>query len=251
MKNRILLFAILLLPPQGIFSQVMNVYTDGGQIQQFDISEIDSITFNSTVGTLKWLGHASIKIRSNDGYVIYVDPYAGSDYSEPADLILVTHGHSDHNKVNLVTRGENCKIYSGPSAGVGGTTLSAGDSVLVDGVKILAVEAYNDHHPKGTGVGFVIEINGLRIYHSGDTSKTAEMAAMASMSLDYALLCIDGMYNMGPDEAKEVAELIKAKKVIPIHIAPPGTSEQQKQQNIDKFNPPNRLIMKEGDTILL
>jgi L-ascorbate metabolism protein UlaG (beta-lactamase superfamily) len=77
------------------------------------------------------------------------------------------------------------------------------------------------------------------------------MAELTAMHLDYALLCIDGVYNMGPDDAMQAAEVIQAKKVIPIHVAPSNASETDKQKNINKFNPPNKLILKEGDTIYL
>jgi L-ascorbate metabolism protein UlaG (beta-lactamase superfamily) len=136
-------------------------------------------------------------------------------------------------------------------ANVGGTKMAAGDSTEAKGIKIKAVEAYNNNHPKGTGVGFVIEIDSMKIYHCGDTSRIPEMAQLEPLHLDYALLCIDGVYNMGPAEAMEVADMIKAKKVIPIHVAPSNATEEQKRQNIAKFNPPNKLIMKEGDTIYL
>jgi len=251
MTKRILLIAILLIFPQHIFSQIMTIYSQNGQLQQFQISEIDSIIFASTVGTLKWLGHASVKIKTNSGIVIYIDPFAGTDYSEPADLILVSHGHSDHNQVNKVTKKVDCQIFSGMGANVGGTKMAAGDSTEAKGIKIKAVEAYNSNHPKGTGVGFVLEIDSVKIYHCGDTSKIPEMAQLEPFQLNYALLCIDGVYNMGPIEAMEAAEMIKARKVIPIHVAPSNATEEQKQQNIDKFNPPNKLIMKEGDTIYL
>jgi L-ascorbate metabolism protein UlaG (beta-lactamase superfamily) len=247
-KNILLLFFFI---AQLVSAQVMNVFSSDGQVQQFQVSEIDSITFGSTAGTLTWIGHASVRITTNEGVVIYIDPYAGNDYAEPADIILVSHGHSDHNQVGKVTQKEGCQIFSGNSADVGGTKMSAGDSVNVASIAIKAVEAYNDHHPKGTGIGFVIEINGIKIYHSGDTSKVPEMAELEPLHLDYAMLCIDGVYNMGPAEAMEAAELIKAKKVIPIHIAPPGASEATKQENIAKFNPAGKLVLKEGDTIYL
>ena len=247
-KNIILLFFFM---AQLVSAQVMNVFSGDGQVQQFQVSEIDSITFGSTAGTLTWIGHASVRIKTNEGVVIYIDPYAGSDYGEPADIILVSHGHSDHNQVGKVTQKQGCQIFSGNGANVGGTKMSAGDSVNVAGIAIKAVEAYNNNHPKGTGVGFVIEINGVKIYHSGDTSKVPEMAELEALRLDYAMLCIDGVYNMSAAEAMEAAELIKAKKVIPIHVAPSNASEATKQANIAKFNPAGKLILKEGETIYL
>ena len=250
MKN-LTLFLISLIMPQYLFPQVMNVYTDSGQLQQFELAKIDSIKFTSTVGTMKWIAHASIKIKTNAGIVIYIDPFAGTDYTEPADIILVSHGHSDHNQVGKVTKKESTQIFSGMGADVGGTKMAVGDSVEVAGIKIKTVHAYNSNHQKGDCVGFVLEINGLKLYHSGDTSNLPEMAELEPLHLDYALLCIDGVFNMGPAEAMDVAAIIKAKKVIPIHVAPPSASETQKQQNIQQFNPANKLIMKEGDTIFL
>ncbi len=251
MTRRILLMLILLILPHYLFSQIMTIHSQNGQLQQFQIAEIDSITFGSMVGTMKWLGHASVKIKTNTGIVIYIDPYAGTDYAEPADLILVSHGHSDHNQVNKVIKKTDCQIFSGMGANVGGTKLAAGDSVTARGIKIKAVEAYNNNHPKGTGVGFIVEIDSVKIYHCGDTSKIPEMAQLEPLHLDYAMLCIDGTYNMAPAEAMEAAEMIKAKRVIPIHVAPSNATEEQKRQNIAKFNPLNKLIMEEGDTIYL
>ncbi len=246
-----ILFSVVYFAANLAFSQIMNIHLNDGQLQQYDVSKIDSITFNSQAGTLKWLGHASVKIKTNEGVVIYIDPYAGTDYSEPADLILVTHGHNDHNQVQKVTKKADCQILSGPGANVGGTKLAAGDSTEAKGIRIKAVEAYNSNHPKGTGIGFVLEIDGIKIYHSGDTGKISEMTDLAKLGIDYAMLCIDGVYNMGPVEATEVAQIIQAKHAIPIHIAPPGSSEQQKQQILNQFTPPNKLILKEGDEIYL
>jgi L-ascorbate metabolism protein UlaG (beta-lactamase superfamily) len=233
------------------FGQIMNIHTTNGETIKYNLSEIDSITFGSEAGTLKWLGHASIKIKTNDAVVIYIDPYAGTDYSEPADIILVSHGHSDHNQIGKVTKKADCSIYSGQSADVGGSKMSAGDSVDVKGIKIKAVEAYNSNHPQGSGVGFVVEIHGIKVYHAGDTGKIDEMAQLTAMHIDYALLCIDGIYNMSAAAAMEAVTLIKPKKAIPIHVAPPNATEQQKQENINQFTPPNKLIMAEGDTIYL
>jgi len=55
------------------------------------------------VPTLLYQGHGSYRLTANDGRVIYVDPYAGGGYDAPADVILVTHGHGDHNKIGLVS----------------------------------------------------------------------------------------------------------------------------------------------------
>lgn len=227
----------------------LNIYSTESNTRNTIVS-VDSTTKKVT-GTLTWIGHASVKIKTREGVVIYIDPFAGSnsDYSEKADIILVTHGHPDHTQVGMVTKDNKTKIYSAKSADVGGTKMAIGDSVEVKGIKIKAVYAYNKNHKKGECAGFVLFIDGKKIYHSGDTSYIPEMAELAPLKLDYAMLCIDGVYNMGPKEAMKVAAVIKAKHVIPIHVAPPKVSEEEKQKNIAAFKPAHRLVMKEGETI--
>ncbi|MBN2010993.1 MBL fold metallo-hydrolase [candidate division KSB1 bacterium] len=242
--KRIPLMGLFVFLPHLLMAQVMNVYLKDGRVDQYQVSEIDSMNFASRVGTLTWIGHASVKIKTNDGIVVYIDPYAGttSDYADSADIILVSHAHSDHNLVNKVTQKNSCNVFAGS------TQMSAGDKTFIKGISIKAVQAYNSNHVKGFGVGFVIEFNGVKIYHSGDTSQIPEMEALAALNLDYAMLCIDGQYNMGPIEAMAVAEIIKARRLIPIHT---GFTEQQKETNVANFTHPNRLIMREGDTIYL
>ena len=55
-------------------------------------------------------GHGSFRLTTSEGSVIYIDPYAGEGYDRPADLVLVSHEHHDHNAVELVKRKEDGKI---------------------------------------------------------------------------------------------------------------------------------------------
>ena len=86
------------------------------------------------------------------------------------------------------------------------------------GVIIKAVPAYNlnkEFHPKGYGVGFVIELSGKCIYHAGDTDFIPEMKNL--QNIDIALLPVGGTYTMNAEQAVEAAELIKPKIAIPMH----------------------------------
>ena len=72
---------------------------------------------------MTFIGHASVKIKTTTGEVIYIDPYFPTDsYKEPADVILVTHGHSDHNRVDLceepvrVRRTKLCPFHTVPQS---------------------------------------------------------------------------------------------------------------------------------------
>jgi L-ascorbate metabolism protein UlaG (beta-lactamase superfamily) len=193
---------------------------------------------------LLYQGHGSYRIISKDNVVIYVDPYAGEGYEVPADLILVTHQHGDHNQLQLVTKKSSCVIIQEKDA----FTKGEYRSFDVMGVTILAVPAYNKNHSREVSVGYVITVDGVKVYGSGDTSRTEEMKDLAAMQLDYALLPIDGIYNMDADEATACAELIEAKHAIPIHMKP---GELFDQEMAEKFTAKNRLIVKAGEEIEL
>lgn len=193
---------------------------------------------------LLFQGHGSFRITTNDNTVIYVDPYVGSGYDKPADIILVTHQHGDHNQISKVSKKSSCTTIQNQDA------LKNGEykSVSLHGVAIQPVPAYNSNHDRNQCVGYILTFDGLKLYASGDTSETEEMKGYSAMGLDYALLPIDGVYNMYPAEAARCAELIGAKHAIPIHMAP-GELFDQKQAEC--FTAKNRLIVKAGEEIEL
>ena len=78
--------------------------------------EVESVKETGEVSLL-YMGQASIRIVTEAGRVIYIDPYAGNQYDLAADLILVTHEHFDHNKLSLVrNRGKDCRIIRAKDA---------------------------------------------------------------------------------------------------------------------------------------
>ena len=166
--------------------------------------------------TLYYQGHASVRITTAENKVIYVDPFAGDGYDVSADLILVTHGHMDHNKVELVlNRNEGCQIITHEQAVANGVhqTFDLGF------VKIEAVEAYNKNHDRSKCVGYILTFsNGVQLYLSGDTSTTEQMPSLKSRKIDYAFFCCDGTYNMNIEEAARCAELVGAKHNTPYHM---------------------------------
>jgi len=180
---------------------------------------------------IKWLGHASFLISSGEKK-IYIDPYAG-EYTEKADLILVTHDHGDHsdlNKISQIVKPDTFIVSSLKaaekvrSAGVEVISLEPGETKDLKGFKLLGVEAYNTHrfrspgtpfHPKGTQVAFIIEAEGKRLYHAGDTDFIPSMKELGSV--DVACLPIGGQYTMDLEEAVEAVMAIKPRMVVPMH----------------------------------
>ena len=164
-------------------------------------------------------GHGSYRFTLDDGTVVYVDPFVGDGYDLPADLILVTHEHSDHNQVSKMPHAQGCTVvrardvHPAPSEYL---TISS------HGVRITAVQAYNKNHAIEACVGYVLDFDGVSFYASGDTSMTEDMASgkLAALGLDYAALPGDGFYNMGPEEAAQCARLVGARHAIPVHLVP-------------------------------
>lgn len=170
---------------------------------------------------IAWLGHDGFRIDAEK--TIYFDPYEISG-SKKADIILITHEHFDHcspDDVSKIQQNDTVIVTEKDSAGkLSGDmrVVAPGERLTVDGVKIEAVPAYNVNkkfHPKANGwLGFIVEIEGVRVYHAGDTDFIPEMK---DFQTDIALLPVSGTYVMTADEAAEAALAIDPRIVIPMH----------------------------------
>ncbi|MBI4427300.1 MAG: MBL fold metallo-hydrolase [Candidatus Magasanikbacteria bacterium] len=178
--------------------------------------------------------HAGIKIKNNST-VIYVDPLNLPTDSESADFVLITHEHLDHLSPNDIKKisGKNTVIITTPLcakkiSGIENKQIlhtKPGKIFDFGNLKISAVPAYNTNkfrspgvpfHPKEHGgVGFVLGIDGVKIYHAGDTDVVPEMSDLKDV--DVALLPVSGIFVMTPEEAAEAAGTIKPALAIPIH----------------------------------
>jgi len=193
---------------------------------------------------LLYQGHGSFRLTANDGTVTFIDPFIGTGYDAPADIILVTHQHDDHNQLNLITQKPGCTVITNIEALADGRH----NTFSPHGIGVEAVEANNKNHTPDQCVGYIVTVDGLKLYFCGDTSKTSQMAELAAKKLDYAFLCGDGFYNMGLAEAAECAELIGARHNVPVHLKPGVLFDRSMAE---RFEGPNRLIIEAGDEIEL
>jgi L-ascorbate metabolism protein UlaG (beta-lactamase superfamily) len=194
---------------------------------------------------IKWLAHASFQIRTNRK-IIYIDLERGANPKEQADIILATHSHHDHcdpDKIKSV-RGKSTVVIAPPDCQqkIGGMvhSLKAGEERDVDNIHIRAVKAHNEtrfrspgqpYHPKGFGVGYILTVEGKRIYHAGDTDFISDMKELGP--IDVALLPAGGTYTMDNDEAADAALAINPKVVIPMHLWDKAPTKFQEKVEAD------------------
>jgi L-ascorbate metabolism protein UlaG (beta-lactamase superfamily) len=193
-------------------------------------------------------GHATL-LLSWQGKTIYVDPTNSAAFTDvpKADLILVSHTHSDHfntASINL-DRATNGLIVAPQSVYTSLSTaqkpfarvLGYGASTNLLGVDILAVPAYNSNHPFGTGNAYVLTIGGRRIFISGDTGNTTEMRALTN--IDVAFVCMNQPFTMTVTDATNAVTAFHPSIVYPYHYrdqsgasANAGVFKQQLRQDL-------------------
>lgn len=189
--------------------------------------------------SITWLGHASFRIDGPGGRRIYVDPWLsnpkcpeGEQEPERVDLIALTHGHDDHvgETVELAKRHSPHVVCIVELArwldGQGVENLhpmNKGGTVDVDGIRVTLTDAHHsssteDGTYSGEPAGVVIEVDGTRVYHAGDTCVFGDMQLIGRIySPDVAVLPIGGHYTMDPREAADALELLGVSRCIPCH----------------------------------
>jgi L-ascorbate metabolism protein UlaG (beta-lactamase superfamily) len=189
--------------------------------------------FTAAGGDLEitFIGHGSL-IFSHGGKVIHVDPVsAEADYTKlpKADLIAVTHDHSDHLDAAALAalKKPGTETVAGPTCAgkaAGAVILKNDQSRKVQGIAIEAVPAYNirhmrapghPFHPKGEGNGYVFTFGDKRVYVAGDTENIPEMADLKN--IDIAFLPMNLPYTMTPEMVADAARVFRPKVLYPYH----------------------------------
>jgi L-ascorbate metabolism protein UlaG (beta-lactamase superfamily) len=179
---------------------------------------------------LTWLGHSCVLLSGSKK--ILIDPFIedGSVAGTQPDIVAVTHGHEDHmgeavllNKktvaVTEIARYLTKKGLVAESMNIGGTlTIDGVSFTMTPALHSTFIEEAGLGFSGGAAAGFVIGMDGVKVYHAGDTGLFSDMKLIGKVyHPDVALLPIGGRYTMGVAEAMMAANFIGAKIVIPIH----------------------------------
>ncbi len=198
--------------------------------------------FNAGDGnTLKitFFGHATLMIAYGRT-VIHVDPveqFANYGKLPKADIILVTHDHSDHLSPGAISaiRTTTTEIVLTQKCAPkvqGGIILKNGEAKIVKGIRIEAIPAYNlvhmrsagiPFHPKGEGNGYVLSLGRMRLYVAGDTENTGDMKELSD--IDIAFLPMNLPYTMTPEMVADAALAFRPKVLYPYHY---GSTDPQR-----------------------
>lgn len=179
---------------------------------------------------ITWLGHSCVLLTGSRK--VLIDPFieGGSVAATDPDIVAITHGHDDHmgeavalNK-RTVAITEIAKYLK--SKGLPAESMNIGGTLVVDGVSFTMTPALHSTGIEGAGpmfsggaaAGFVIGMDGVRVYHAGDTGLFTDMKLIGELyHPNVAFLPIGGRYTMGVAEAMMAANFVGAKTVIPIH----------------------------------
>ena len=202
---------------------------------------------------LVWLGGAAFAFKTAGSRIVYIDPYLSDSLEHfyswkrlptspifispdqvAADLVLTTHAHEDHldpESIPGIAKTSQA-LFAGPTMcaqpmrqwGIAAERViefNRGEKMTLAGIPISAVFA---HHVSPAGaqtpdaVGFVLDLDGIVVYHTGDTLYHPELQTVKSLHPDVLLVCINGKYgNMNPEQAARLTHEIEPAVVIPMH----------------------------------
>jgi len=166
---------------------------------------------------VKWLGHSCFLVTSRGGVRIITDPYStgeGINYSpikETADVVVVSHGHNDHNNVSAV--------QGKPEVIKGSSTKTA------RGIQFKGIAAYHDAskgEQRGPNTVFCFTIDDIKLCHLGDLGHMLSPGQIAEIgAVDILFVPVGGFYTIDAPVASQVCDKLKPKVVIPIHFKTP------------------------------
>ena len=191
---------------------------------------------------ITWLGHSAFSLRTPGNKTLLFDPWYTGNPSFPAkarpaaaDLILVSHGHSDH----ITDAAAMAKQTGATVVGIWEVTswlgskgvqnlepMNKGGTITVKGLRVTMTEAIHSSSFDENGIvylgepaGFVVKLeNGQSVYFAGDTALFSDMKLIGELyKPDIAFLPIGDRFTMGPETAALAAKWLGVRQVVPMH----------------------------------
>ncbi len=215
---------------------------------------------------ITYLGHSAVKLKGTK--TVFIDPFLSGNPKASispekitaADVVIVTHHHGDHlgdayaiaKKTGAVIVAIHEIVVEASSHGIATEGMNIGGTVDARGVKVHMVTALHSAE-KGNAAGVIVEIDGKKIYHAGDTGLTYDMRLIGEFFRpDLSFLPIGDRYTMGPASAAKAVEFIQSKKIIPIHYGTfPGVDTDPKEFKKRVGAKADVIILKPGETYRL
>jgi L-ascorbate metabolism protein UlaG (beta-lactamase superfamily) len=201
---------------------------------------------------LRWHGHSYFDLTTSKGTRIVFDPHAIEGYgrqSVPADLVLISHSHNDHNQVAILENPGKFKVMEGLKQAGNKVEWNLLDEKFRD-VRVRTIGVYHDNAQgmeKGKNAIFVVEADGIRFVHLGDLGHVLTKEQVKEIGpVDVLMIPVGGIYTLNGADAKEVVAELKPKKyIVPMHYGTKAFDdvlsaeeflEDQKKENIKKMN---------------
>jgi L-ascorbate metabolism protein UlaG (beta-lactamase superfamily) len=185
-------------------------------------------------------GHTTVRIATDDGTVIYIDPWTEVIEGEPgdADIVFSTHDDRDHYDPEAIAAVSTAETTVAVFEAIDASELDQEtvelppeSEVTVGDIGVKTVPAYNradgphvrpngePYHREGTVVGLVLTIDGTSVYYPSDTDPLEELT---TVDADVVLPPIGGTATMDQTEAASFVQRIGPSLVLPVHYDPPG-----------------------------
>ncbi len=163
---------------------------------------------------IKWLGHSSFLITSDNGTKLITDPYTTKEtltygeIKESADIVTVSHEHADHS---------NAAAVQGNPRVVRGVVTEE-----IKGIKITGASCFHDNEggeKRGTNTIFCLEVDGVKVCHFGDLGHRLSNEQVAGLGkVDILLIPVGGFYTIDAEAATEVSNRLRPRVIIPMHF---------------------------------
>ncbi|PYE48701.1 metal-dependent hydrolase [Deinococcus yavapaiensis] len=221
---------------------------------------------------IRFLGHSAFLFSTGE-HKIVIDPFIQGNPTCPVPLedllrenvsaVLLTHAHGDHlgNALDFARAGATIIAtaeigYWAQGEGVNAIAANIGGTVRLAWGSVKLTPAWHsssfpDGRYGGMPTGMIVEMDGVRIYHAGDTNAFGDMALIGEEGLDLAILPIGDHFTMGPREAARALEWLKPKRTVPMHYGtfPPLTGDPQEFARLARERGVEPYVLNPGETL--